>query len=321
MEKTPATPGVEVTSAAPAFDKSSTAITIKAEKIGNYVVTLPITSIKIGKRFRSDLGDLDALAASIKDLGLLQPIGVDPQHHLIFGHRRLLAHQHLGREAIQARVIQVHSLLQAEHDENELRKGFTASERVAIAEAIKAEIGNRQGQRTDLDAEKPTEIPDGELRKNFSEVGKRTEDIAAEKAGFGNRATYRQARTVVEKAEPALVQAMDRGEIAVSTAATLAGAPAEVQRQAVAQPKQAPKLAKETVSKAAKPKPKPKPAPRPNAGRAMVAVRDAMAGLRPIEGMLSLEDARTLARNYRAALDRLVARFPVLAESREGRDA
>lgn len=306
--KTPATP-TEMTSAAPAFDKSSSAITIHVEKIGNYVVTLPITSIKIGKRFRSDLGDLDALALSIKDLGLLQPIGVDPHHNLIFGHRRLVAHQHLGWEAIQARVIHVNSLLQAEHDENELRKGFTASERVSIGEAIKAEIGNRQGQRTDR----------AELVENFPQVepGQKTREAVAKAAGFGNDATYRQAKTVVKKAEPALVQAMDMGEIAISTAATLASAPAEVQRQAVAQPKQAPKLAKETVSKAAKPK---APA-RLNAGRAMIAVRDAMAGLQPIEGMLSLEDARTLARNYRAALDRLVTRFPVLAESREGGNA
>jgi hypothetical protein len=31
------------------------------------------------------------------------------------------------------------------HDENELCKGFTVSERVAIARAIEEEIGNRQG--------------------------------------------------------------------------------------------------------------------------------------------------------------------------------
>ncbi len=303
--ETPATPGVEVTSAAPAFDKSSTAITIQVEKIGNYVVTLPITGVKIGQRFRSDLGDIDTLAASIKELGLLQPIGVDQHHQLIFGERRLRAHQALGLENIQARVIAVPSLLAAEHAENEIRKDFTASERVAIAEAIKAEIGNRQGQRTDR----------AELPQNFAEVsGQETRQIAAKAAGFGNAETYRQAKTVVEKAEPALVQAMDKGEIAVSTAATLASAPAEVQRQAVAQPKQAPKLAKATAKTKKAP-------PRPNAGKAMIAVRDAMANLAPIEEMLSISDARTLARNYRAALDRLVARFPALGEGQGGGDA
>jgi hypothetical protein len=40
--------------------------------------------------------------------------------------------------------------LQAEHDENECRKDFTPSERVAIARAIAERIGDRQGRRTDL---------------------------------------------------------------------------------------------------------------------------------------------------------------------------
>ena len=306
--ETPATPEGMTSAAAPPHVNSQSTITIQAEKVGSYVATLPLESIKIGNRFRQDHGDIEALAASIKEIGLLQPIVVDRQHYLICGHRRLLAHQSLGLETIQARVIQVQSLLQAEHDENELRKGFTASERVAIAEAIKAEIGNRQGQRTDLTV--PVE--------NFPQIepGQKTREAVAKAAGFGNDATYRQAKTVVEKAEPALVQAMDKGEIAISTAATLASAPAEVQRQAVAQPKQAPKLAKETVSKTAA---KTKTPPRINAGQAMIAVRDALVRLQSVEGMLSLSDARTLAGNYRDALARLVARFPELAgEDGEG---
>lgn len=208
-------------------------ITIPAARVGAYVVTLPLEAVEVGNRFRQDHGDIDALAASIETIGLLQPIGVDRGHNLIFGHRRYLAHQRLGRETIQARIIEVPSLLQAEHDENELRKGFTTSERVAIAKAIEVEIGNRQGQRTDKD----------ELRKNISEVGKRTEGIAAEKAGFGNRVTYRQARKVTDEAIPELVEAMDKGDIAISTAAKLVGAGPEVQREAVANPKEAPAIA------------------------------------------------------------------------------
>ena len=211
-------------------------ITINKARLGAYVVILPIDAIKVGNRFRQDHGDLDALARSIKELGLLQPIGVDREHHLIFGHRRFLAHQRLGLETIQARIVEVPSLIQAEHDENELRKAFTPSERVAIAEAIKAEIGNRQGQRTDKT--EPVE--------NFPQVepGQKTREVVAKAAGFGNDATFRQAKAVVEKADPALVQAMDAGEIAISAAARLASAPTEIQQRAVAEPKAAAKLAK-----------------------------------------------------------------------------
>ena len=57
--------------------------------------------------------------------------------------------------------------------------------------------------------------------ENFPHAdGQKTRQIAAEKAGFGNETTYRQAKNVVEHAEPELVEAMDRGEVAISTAAT-----------------------------------------------------------------------------------------------------
>lgn len=59
----------------------------------------------------------------------------------------------------------------------------------------------------------------GELPQIFAEVaGKETIEVAADKAGFGNKETYRQAKTVVEKAEPELVAAMDSGKVAISTA-------------------------------------------------------------------------------------------------------
>lgn len=121
---------------------------IPNKKLDSYVVTLPVASIKVGNRYRQELGDIPALAQSIQELGLLQPIGVDKEHRLIFGERRLRAHQHLGLETIKARIIEVDTLL-AEQAENEIRKDFTASERVAIAKAIEVALGNRQGQRTD----------------------------------------------------------------------------------------------------------------------------------------------------------------------------
>ena len=60
----------------------------------------PIDSIIVGPRFRKDFGDLEALAASIRDLSLLQPIVISPDGHLLAGHRRLLACKLLGWEEI-----------------------------------------------------------------------------------------------------------------------------------------------------------------------------------------------------------------------------
>lgn len=96
---------------------------------------------------------------------------------------------------------------------------------MAIGKAVEEELGKRQGQRTDLVSEEQEQMF-GELPQNFAEVaGKETLEIAASKSGFGNKETYRQAKTVTENATPELIEAMDKGDIAISTAAKLAGQP------------------------------------------------------------------------------------------------
>jgi ParB-like nuclease domain len=53
------------------------------------IAEIPIATIHIGDRFRRELGDIASLAASIADVGLLHPIVVAPDYHLIAGARRL----------------------------------------------------------------------------------------------------------------------------------------------------------------------------------------------------------------------------------------
>nr|WP_263481017.1 ParB N-terminal domain-containing protein [Pseudosulfitobacter pseudonitzschiae] len=169
-----------------------------------------VSEIKVGDRHRKDMGDLTSLADSIAALGLLQPIGIAPDNTLIFGERRLRACRDvLGLVEIEVRVIDMPSIVVGENAENEVRKDFTPSERVAIARAIADEIGGRQGQRTDM-----------ELPQNIAEVskGQETREFAAKKAGFGNRETFRQAEAVTERAAPELVEAMDTGKVSIFAA-------------------------------------------------------------------------------------------------------
>jgi hypothetical protein len=90
--------------------------------------------------------------------------------------------------AIPARVVHVTSIVEGEYHENEIRLAFSPEERVHIGRAVENEIGNRQGQQ-------PSE--------NIREVTKRgrTDELAAQRAGFGNDRTYRQAKEIVEAAE------------------------------------------------------------------------------------------------------------------------
>jgi hypothetical protein len=57
----------------------------------------------------------------------------------------------------------------------------------------------------------------------------RFEYAAAERAGFGNHETYRQAAGVVESGTARLIQAMDEGRVSIAAASILAGADAEEQ--------------------------------------------------------------------------------------------
>jgi ParB family chromosome partitioning protein len=185
-------------------------------------------SVRVSRRHRRAMGDLDALAASIAAEGLLQPIGITEDSVLVFGERRLLAVRDILKHAtVAARIVHVSSIVAGEYAENEIRKDFTASERVAIGKALEAELGDRRGMRTDM-----------EHPQNIAEVepGLETREIAAKKAGFGNRTTYEQAKKVVEKAVDEVVAQMDSERIAVSAAAVIADEPPERQREIAAMP-------------------------------------------------------------------------------------
>lgn len=64
-----------------------------------------IADIKVGKRLRRDLGDIDTLAASIEDIGLLNPVTVDADGRLLAGARRLKACKRLGWKTITVNVV------------------------------------------------------------------------------------------------------------------------------------------------------------------------------------------------------------------------
>jgi len=186
------------------------------------MIELKTNSVDLSERYRKDYGDIELLADSIKSIGLLHPIVVNSENKLICGGRRLRAFQHLGIETIPARVIDIDSILLGEYAENEVRKDFTQSERVAIAQAVESELGERRGRPSDNNVQ------------NFAHInGQKTIEIAAEKAGFGNKETYRRAKKVVENGVPKLVDAMDGGSIAISAASTVSEMPEETQTKIV----------------------------------------------------------------------------------------
>jgi N6-adenosine-specific RNA methylase IME4 len=100
------------------------------------IAELPIADIDVGKRHRRDMGDIDALAGNIADIGLLHPIVVTPTGRLIAGARRLRAFHKLGRNTIPATIVDLDQVVRGEYAENFFRKTFTPSEMADIADAL-----------------------------------------------------------------------------------------------------------------------------------------------------------------------------------------
>jgi len=90
-----------------------------------------IKDIKIKKRVRKDLGNLEDLKDSLKVYGLMNPITLNRKYELIAGERRLQAAIQLGWTSINATIIdnltEVEQL-EMEIEENNQRKEFTDAE-------------------------------------------------------------------------------------------------------------------------------------------------------------------------------------------------
>lgn len=167
---------------------------------------LPIASIRTGERYRKDMGDVDGLAASIRERGLLHPVVVNGDNLLIAGGRRLEAVKRLGWSEVPVTVIasitDAQALLEAERDENACREDMKPSEYVALglaleelekpkAEARKAEgnsVGGKGGKSVVNDTRLPSDRPI------------RTHDEVAKALGVGG-STYLRARKVVQASE------------------------------------------------------------------------------------------------------------------------
>ncbi|MDZ5078847.1 ParB N-terminal domain-containing protein [Nesterenkonia sp. HG001] len=98
-------------------------------------------SIQVGRRHRTELGDIDELAASIDRDGLLQPITITPAGVLVCGARRLTAIRQLGWKTVNVWVRSGISdrlgHLLAEQDDNVLHKPLTQTEAAALYRELK----------------------------------------------------------------------------------------------------------------------------------------------------------------------------------------
>lgn len=116
---------------------------------------IDIDKIVVNNRIRHEYGDLEELAEDIKTNGLINPPVVNKAYELLAGERRLRACKLLGWPTIEVRMMDTRDAeheLNIEISENDVRKGFTKSERVDYMKRLlrieQAKAKERQGERT-----------------------------------------------------------------------------------------------------------------------------------------------------------------------------
>ncbi|HAE21142.1 MAG TPA: chromosome partitioning protein ParB [Spirochaetaceae bacterium] len=90
-----------------------------------------ISRIKLKKRLRKDLGEIEGLADSMARFGQLHPLVLTKRYVLVSGRRRLEAAKSLGWSTIEAIMLEGRSkaqLLELEIDENVYRSALTRDE-------------------------------------------------------------------------------------------------------------------------------------------------------------------------------------------------
>jgi hypothetical protein len=201
-----------------------------------------ISDIKIGKRYRSKLGDLSSLQESISKHGLLQPIGIGADNVLIFGQRRLEVHKKLGLKEIEVKVFDLDDLeaLQIEQSENDDRDPMDDDDKLDLSKAIRAKIKERRGNPElkvfDQNTQEPASSSNVRQLAHIGDQpkkGERTEEHVAKSAGFKNAKEMERKEKVKEKAPAPVWEAVKAEVVSVSDAAAIADEPAEKQLEAL----------------------------------------------------------------------------------------
>ena len=190
-----------------------------------------IRDIMIAERIRKDNGSLEALAEDIRRHGLLNPITVmekaEGGYVLIAGLRRLKAVEQLGQNGIRATIMspmEADEMLMLEISENEQRKEFTVSEKLAYAEKLTEIETEKARVRMGDHARNNSAGKEGVADRPHLESQGKARDIVAQKAGFTSATQMRRAQALSEK-RPDLMEQVDKGEKSIY------GAFADMQRE------------------------------------------------------------------------------------------
>ncbi|MFC7942866.1 ParB N-terminal domain-containing protein [Microbacterium oxydans] len=139
---------------------------------GHIELERAVDSIRVGRRHRTDLGDLASLAASIERDGLLQPITVTPDGILVCGARRLAAIKQLRwlhvKVWVRSGISGDLAYLLAEQDDNVLHKPLTQLENASLYREIKTLMAEDAARRQEASRFSRENQPGDDGAANFA---------------------------------------------------------------------------------------------------------------------------------------------------------
>ena len=131
-----------------------TELTKGSQTVSGIFMDVAIAKVNMSDRFRKDYGDIDDLALSIQNKGLLHPIIIDDNYNLLAGGRRLKAMISIGWSRTPAIVRKAKSQidsLEIELLENIMRKDMEWQERVNLVKKIDVLYTEKEDNWTDKD--------------------------------------------------------------------------------------------------------------------------------------------------------------------------
>ena len=170
---------------------------------------IDIEKVIVKNRIRKDFGDIQELADDIKQNGLINPPVVNKDYELLAGERRLRACKSLGWKQVEIRMMDTRDAeheLNVEISENDVRKGFTKSERVDYMKRLLRIEQAKAKERQNLGLK--------------SDEGSRADDATAKQFGIG-KDTLRKEMSIVDHKDlldPADFANWDEGKLSTNKA-------------------------------------------------------------------------------------------------------
>ena len=187
--------------------------------------------------------NVDSLAQSILDVGLLHPIYIDKSNNLISGQHRLLAMKKLGEIVIPAVVADVkadeHGGLLIELAENENREDMSPFDKLALLDRIKEmEDGRKNNKGSGANQYESAESRPNEPLSAKDERDKNKKKLEnankkARSAGFSSSAEAKRIATVNKRGTESLKKAVEKKEVSPSKGADISKLPKDEQEEVV----------------------------------------------------------------------------------------